>query len=496
MKKYIVALDEGTTSVRSILFDKDCKIVSVAQKEFKQIYPKPGWIEHDPMDIFANQIATLTECIAKSGVDVESIAGVGITNQRETTVVWEKSTGKPIYNAIVWQCRRTADICEELERRGLADYIKDATGLRIDPYFSATKIKWILDNVEGARQKAEKGELLFGTIDTWLTWKLTDGKAHVTDRTNASRTMLYNINNDDWDEKILKELDIPKSMLPKIASSSEIYGYMDFMGGGIPIAGIAGDQQAALFGQCCFEAGEAKTTYGTGCFLLANTGSKIVKSKHGLLTSIAATVKDAPIEYVLEGSVFACGAVIQWVRDELRFITDAGDSEYFAKKVPDNGGVYFVPAFSGLGAPYWDAHARGSILGVTRGTNRSQIIRAGLESIGYQCGDVISAMESDFGEKITSMKVDGGGCANNFTMQFQSDISNVKVVRPAEKEATAMGVAFLAGLATGFFESKEELKQKNKAEREFSPEMDEETRTKLLNKWHRAVKACQEFAKE
>ncbi|MCR5081853.1 MAG: glycerol kinase GlpK [Parasporobacterium sp.] len=496
MKKYIVALDEGTTSVRSILFDKDCKIVGVAQKEFKQIYPKPGWIEHDPMDIFANQIATLTECIAKSGVDVESIAAVGITNQRETTVVWEKATGKPIYNAIVWQCRRTADICEELEKRGLGDYIKDATGLRIDPYFSATKIKWILDNVEGARKKAENGELLFGTIDTWLTWKLTDGKTHVTDRTNASRTMLYNINNDDWDERILKELDIPKSMLPKIASSSEIYGYMDFMGGGIPIAGIAGDQQAALFGQCCFEAGEAKTTYGTGCFLLANTGSKIVKSKHGLLTTIAATVKDAPIEYVLEGSVFVCGAVIQWIRDELRFITDAGDSEYFATKVPDNGGVYIVPAFSGLGAPYWDAHARGSILGVTRGTNRSQIIRAGLESIAYQCEDLINAMESDFGEKITSMKVDGGGCSNNFTMQFQADISNLNVVRPAEKEATAMGVAFLAGLATGFFESMEELKQKNKAEREFSPEMDEDKRTKLLNKWHKAVKACQEFAKE
>ncbi len=393
MKKYILALDEGTTSARSILFDKNLSVVSMAQHEFTQFYPKPGWVEHDPMQIYASQYASLTECIAKSGISPDEIAGIGITNQRETTVVWDKNTDKPIYNAIVWQCRRTADICEELRQSGYSDYIKKATGLRIDAYFSGTKLKWILDNVEGAREKAERGELLFGTVDTWLLWKLTDGKSFCTDRTNASRTMMCNIETGEWDDGLLEMLGIPRAMLPKICSSGEIYGYMDLMGAKVPICGMAGDQQAALFGQGCYEAGDAKNTYGTGCFLLTHTGNERVESRSGLITTAAATEKGRAPEYALEGSVFASGAVVQWLRDELRIISDSGDSEYFAKKVGDTGGVYIVPAFSGLGAPYWDMQARGAIFGLTRGTGRSHIIRAALESVAYQSEDMLRAME-------------------------------------------------------------------------------------------------------
>ncbi len=490
MKKYILALDEGTTSARSILFDRDCNIVSMAQHEIPLSYPRPGWVEQDPMAIYANQYASLTECIAKSGIDPAEIAGVGITNQRETAIVWDKSTGKPIYNAIVWQCRRTADMCEELIREGYADYISEATGLRPDAYFSATKIKWMLDNVDGAREKAEAGELLFGTVDTWIVWKLTDGKVHITDRTNASRTMLYNIGRGEWDEKLLSMLDIPGSMLPEVRSSSEIYGYMNIMGESLPICGIAGDQQAALFGQGCFRAGDMKNTYGTGCFLLANTGSERIRSRHGLLTTVAAAEDGRSIEYALEGSVFIAGAVIKWLRDEMRLISDSLDSEYFAAKVKDNGGVYVVPAFTGLGAPYWDMHARGTITGLTGGVGANHIIRAALESIAYQTEDVIRAMQADFGGEINTLRVDGGASANDLLMQFQSDISNVNVFRPDTMEATAAGAAFLAGLATGFFRNREEIGEKLKCGREFSPEMTTEERERLISGWHGAVNAA------
>ena len=493
MGKYIIALDEGTTSARSIMFDKECNIISSAQHEFTQIYPEPGFVEHDPMEIYANQYASLTECIAKSGISAEEIAGIGITNQRETTVVWEKATGKPIYNAIVWQCRRTADICEKLIADGHADYIKEATGLKVDAYFSATKIKWILDNVDGARQKAENGELLFGTIDTWLVWKLTDGKVFVTDKTNASRTMLYNINTGCWDDKLLEILDIPKSMLPEIKSSSEVYGYMNLMGAKIPICGIAGDQQAALFGQCCFNKGDIKTTYGTGCFLLANTGNEIIKSNNGLLTTVAATEKGKPTEFALEGSVFVGGAVIQWLRDELRVFADSKDSEYFATKVEDNGGVYIVPAFSGLGAPYWDMHARGTITGLTRGSGINHIIRAALESIAYQTNDIIRAMSEDIEDEITTLKVDGGASANKFLMQFQADISNLSIIKPQLTEATAAGAAFLAGLAVGFFKNREEILNLAKNCDTFNPSMDADKRDNLINGWQRAINACKTF---
>ena len=496
MKKYILSLDEGTTSARAILFDRNAKIVASAQHEFPQIYPKPGWVEQDAMDIYASQYASLIECIAKSGVSPDEIAAVGITNQRETTIVWNKKTGKPVYNAIVWQCRRTADICEKLEAQGHAEYIKKTTGLRPDPYFSGTKIKWILDNVDGANEAAAAGELLFGTVDTWLLWKLTDGKVFATDRTNASRTMLCNINTGDWDDGMLKLLDIPRSMLPEIKSSSEIYGYFDCMGCSIAISGMAGDQQSALFGQCCFEAGEAKNTYGTGCFLLTNTGNKPIFSNSGMLTTIAAGEAGRQIEYALEGSVFVGGAVIQWLRDELRLIHDSRDSEYFASKIKDSGGVYVVPAFTGLGAPYWDMHARGTILGLTRGSGRNHIIRACLEAIAYQTEDVLGAMQSDMGKKITSLKVDGGASANQLLMQMQSDISNLRVIRSENTEATALGAAFLAGLAVGFFDSREQLCTLVASGKEFTPEIDEKARETALDGWHRAVAACRAFSKE
>ena len=488
-KKYLLALDEGTTSARTILFDKDMNKITTAQQEFSQIYPQPGWVEHDPMEIYATQYASMIECIAKSGIDPLEIAGIGITNQRETTIVWEKATGKPIYNAIVWQCRRTSEICGAIEATGVSETIRSATGLKLDAYFSATKIKWILDNVEGAREKAERGELLFGTVDTWLLWKLTEGAVHVTDRTNASRTMLYNINTLQWDEELCKIFDVPMNMLPEVRSSSEVYGYVRMMGAKVPISGIAGDQQAALFGQGCINEGDLKITYGTGCFLLANTGSKPVFSKCGLVTTIAATPEGRPVEYALEGSVFTGGAVIQWLRDELRIIHDSSDSEYFARKVADNGGVYIVPAFTGLGAPYWDMNARGVITGITRGANRDHIIRAALESIAFQSEDVIRAMCEDMGEKIHSLKVDGGASANNFLMQFQSDISDVTVVRPSQKEATAAGAAYLAGIAAGLF-GDELFAEGAMVNAVFEPKMNEKDREKLLSGWHAAVSTC------
>ena len=499
MKKYILALDEGTTSARAILFDKHSNIVAMAQHEFTQIYPKPSWVEQDPMEIYANQYAALTECIAKSGISSDEIAAVGITNQRETVIAWDKGTGRPIYNAIVWQCRRTADICAELEEKGYADYIRKTTGLRIDPYFSGTKIKWILDNVEGAREKAEKGELMVGTVDTWLIWKLTDGRVFVTDRTNASRTMLCNIHTGEWDEGLLGMLDIPRSILPEIKSSSEVYGSFECMGSEIAIAGIAGDQQAALFGQCCFEAGEAKNTYGTGCFLLAHTGEKAVESQNGLLTTIVAGEAGKPIEYALEGSVFVGGAVIRWLRDEMKLIHDSKDSEYFARKVKDCGGVYFVPAFAGLGAPFWDMHARGTIVGLTAGVGKNHIIRAALEAIAYQTEDVIAAMNADmsaiYGDEkaISCLKVDGGASANDLLMQMQSDFSGIEVRRSANPEATAAGAAYLAGLAVGFFKSREELRSMAAADRIFKSEMESAARKKAVGGWRKAIKACRVF---
>ena len=500
MKKYILALDEGTTSARAILFDRDSRIVSMAQHEIAQIYPAPGWVEQDPMDIYANQYASLTECIAKSGISPEEIAAVGITNQRETVIVWERATGKPIYNAIVWQCRRTTDTCEELERAGHAEYVRNTTGLRLDPYFSGTKIKWILDHVEGARKRAEAGELMVGTVDTWLTWKLTEGRVFVTDRTNASRTMLCNIHTGEWDEEMLKILDIPRAMLPEIRSSSEIYGYFECMGAELPIAGIAGDQQAALFGQGCFEEGEAKNTYGTGCFLLTHTGKSAIHSSHGLLTTVAATEAGKPIEYALEGSVFIGGAVIRWLRDEMKLIHDAKDSEYFARKVEDCGGVYFIPAFTGLGTPYWDARARGTIVGLSAGVGKNHIIRAALESIAYQSEDLLAAMNADMrsvvGEthKIHSLRVDGGASANALLMQMQSDISGIEVLRSANPEATAAGAAYLAGLAVGFFRNREELKNKLGEGNVYCPAIGRAAREERMQGWHRAIKACRLFS--
>ncbi|MBQ8351174.1 MAG: glycerol kinase GlpK [Clostridia bacterium] len=495
MKKYILALDEGTTSARAILFDRDLQIVAMSQHEFAQYYPQPGWVEQDPMEIYGSQYAAMTECIAKSGIQPEEIAALGITNQRETVIAWEKTSGKPICPAIVWQCRRTADICEMLEREGHAAYIHEKTGLRLDPYFSGTKIKWILDHVVGAREMAEAGELLVGTVDTWLIWKLTDGKVFVTDRTNASRTMLCNIHTGEWDDDMLRMLDIPRAVLPEIKSSSEVYGSVTCMGATIPIAGIAGDQQAALFGQGCFAAGEAKNTYGTGCFLLAHTGKQAVRSEQGLLTTIAASEQGRPIEYALEGSVFVGGAVVRWLRDEMKLIHEASDSEYFAAKVPDSGGVYLVPAFAGLGAPVWDMHARGTVVGLTGGTGKNHIIRAALESIAYQTEDVLAAMQADMGN-ISCLKVDGGASANDLLMQMQSDFSGIEVQRLASAEATAAGAACLAGLAVGFFTSREELKGKLASGRRFTPKMDEAARKQHLCGWHRAIKACRAFTEE
>ncbi len=490
MKKYVIALDEGTTSVRAILFDKNARIVSMAQHEFSQIYPKPGWVEHDPMEIYADQYAVMTECIAKSGVDPNEIAAIGVTNQRETTIVWEKATGRPICNAIVWQCRRTAEMCEKLIAEGKGDYIREKTGLRPDAYFSGTKLKWILDNNEGARERAEKGELLFGTIDTWLIWKLTNGTVHVTDRTNASRTMLCDLEKGEWDDTLLEWLDIPKCMLPEIKSSSEVYGMVEVMGAEIPISGIAGDQQAALFGQGCFKAGDAKNTYGTGCFLLEHTGGEMVRSKNGLITTAAATEAGVPAEYALEGSVFVGGAVIQWLRDQLGLIREFRDCEYFAGKVKDCGGVYVVPAFAGLGAPYWDMHARGVITGLTRGTSFEHIIRASLESIAYQTEDLLGAMAADSGSAIRCLRVDGGAAGNDFLMQFQADISAADVVRCETREATAAGAAFLAGLAVGFFKDREEVRPLCREGGRFTPKMSADEREKSLNGWHSAVSAA------
>ena len=497
--KYVIALDQGTTSSRAIVFDSDQKIVGVAQKEFKQIYPKEGWVEHDPMEIWSSQSGVLAEVIARTGISQHDIIALGITNQRETTIVWDKNTGKPIYNAIVWQCRRTAKICDELKKiEGLDEYVKENTGLLIDAYFSGTKIKWILDNVEGAREKAERGELLFGTVDTWLIWKLTNGKVHATDYTNASRTMIYNIKKLEWDEKLLDILGIPKSMLPEVKDCSGTFGYANLGGKGghrVPIAGVAGDQQAALFGQACFNKGDSKNTYGTGCFLLMNIGDKMVRSQNGLVTTIAIGL-NGKVEYALEGSIFIGGASVQWLRDELKLVSEARDTEYFARKVKDNGGVYVVPAFVGLGAPYWDMYARGAILGLTRGANKNHIIRATLESIAYQTRDVLEAMQEDSGIKLSNLKVDGGAAANNFLMEFQSDILGVNVRRPVTLETTALGAAYLAGLAVGVWESKDEISAQWKLDREFSANMSDEERNKKYAGWKKAVKRSMAWEEE
>lgn len=486
MAKYVLSLDQGTTSSRAILFDKEQNIVEMAQKEFTQIYPKEGWVEHDPMEIYSSQYSVMIELIAKSGIEIKDIAAIGITNQRETTILWDKNTGRPVYNAIVWLCRRTADICDEIKNRGLTDYIRQATGLVIDAYFSGTKIKWILDNVPGVREKAEKGEILFGTVDSWLVWKLTGGRVHVTDYTNASRTMIYNINTLEWDDKLLQELNIPKQLLPKVCSSSEVYGMVNIQGVDVPIAGIAGDQQAALFGQRCFEKGEAKNTYGTGCFLLMNTGETPYVSRHGLLTTIAIGI-DGKVQYALEGSVFVGGAVIQWIRDEMRFITESRDAEYYAQKVEDTGGVYIVPAFTGLGAPYWDMYARGCIVGITRGTKREHIIRASQECIAYQSMDLVEAMEKDTGIELKGLNVDGGASRDGFLMQFQADMLNKIIKRPMIRETTALGAAYLAGLATGVWKDKEELKSLWTCDGEYHPKMENEKRETLKKGWRKAV---------
>ncbi|MDA0118448.1 glycerol kinase GlpK [Vibrio sp. T11.5] len=495
-QKYIVALDQGTTSSRAVVLDHDANIVSVSQREFTQIYPQAGWVEHDPMEIYATQSSVLVEALGKSGIRSDEVAGIGITNQRETTIVWNKETGKPIYNAIVWQCRRTAAICEDLKQRNLEEYIQENTGLVLDPYFSGTKIKWILDNVEGAREDAAAGKLLFGTVDTWLVWKMTQGRVHVTDYTNASRTMLFNINTLQWDEKLLKEMDIPLSMMPEVKKSSEVYGQTNIGGKGgtrIPIAGIAGDQQAALYGQMCVNAGQAKNTYGTGCFLLMNTGQEKVTSKNGLLTTLACGPEGEPA-YALEGAVFMGGASIQWLRDEMKLLADAKDSEYFATKVDTSNGVYVVPAFTGLGAPYWDAYARGTIVGLTRGVNSNHIIRATLEGIAYQTRDVLDAMQADSGIKLEALRVDGGAVANNFLMQFQSDVLDTQVLRPKVTEVTALGAAYLAGLAVGFWNSLDEVADKAEVDKTFAPHHDEEKRNRRYKGWKRAVKCAQAWA--
>lgn len=492
MKKYILTLDEGTTSARAVLFDKGGNAVSAAQREFKQIYPQPGFVEHDPVEIFSVQYAAVTEAITAIGASAEEIAAVGVTNQRETTIIWDKNTGEPIYNAIVWQCRRTSEMCDELRADGLEEYIRKTTGLRIDAYFSATKIKWILDNVPGARDRAENGELLFGTVDTWLIWKLSSGKIHVTDRTNAARTMLYDIHSLTWDKRILEILQIPKCMLPEVRSSSEIYGDVNILGAEIPVSGIAGDQQAALFGQKCFCGGDIKNTYGTGCFLLMNTGAAAFDSKNGLITTIAADAGDN-ICYALEGSVFVGGAVIQWLRDELGLIASAAESEKAALSVPDSAGVYIVPAFAGLGAPYWNMYARGTICGLTRGSGKNHIIRACLEAIAYQTNDLITALKADTGLPINHIRADGGAAANNFLMQFQADISDVGVIRPVQTEATAAGAAYLAGLAVGFWKNKNEILRLPDKQTEFKPAINAKHREAMTEGWKRAVRSTKAF---
>ncbi len=492
MKKYILTLDEGTTSARAVLFDKGGNAVSAAQREFKQIYPQPGFVEHDPVEIFSVQYAAVTEAITAIGASADEIAAVGVTNQRETTIIWDKNTGEPIYNAIVWQCRRTSEMCDKLRADGLEEYIRKTTGLRIDAYFSATKIKWILDNVPGARDRAENGELLFGTVDTWLIWKLSGGKIHVTDRTNAARTMLYDIHSLTWDKRILEILQIPKCMLPEVRSSSEIYGNVNILGAEIPVSGIAGDQQAALFGQKCFCEGDIKNTYGTGCFLLMNTGAAAYESKNGLITTIAADAGDN-ICYALEGSVFVGGAVIQWLRDELGLIASAAESEKAALSVPDSAGVYIVPAFAGLGAPYWDMYARGTICGLTRGSGKNHIIRACLEAIAYQTNDLITALKADTGLPINHIRADGGAAANNFLMQFQADISDVGVIRPVQTEATAAGAAYLAGLAVGFWKNKNEILRLPDKQTEFKPAINAKHREAMTEGWKRAVRSTKAF---
>ncbi|MGY0374249.1 glycerol kinase GlpK [Clostridium sp. JNZ J1-5] len=495
-QKYVMSLDQGTTSSRCIIFNKSGEIVSVSQKEFKQIYPKAGWVEHDAMEIWGTQAGVAGEALARAGLNATDIAALGITNQRETTVVWNKRTGLPVYNAIVWQCRRTSEYCDELREKGFDKTVREKTGLVLDAYFSATKVKWILDNVEGAREKAERGELLFGNIDTWLIWNLTKGRVHVTDYTNASRTMLYNIHELKWDEKLLEEFNIPKSMLPEVKPSSCVYGETDelIFGSPIQIAGDAGDQQAALFGQVCCEEGMAKNTYGTGCFLLMNTGDKAVESKNGLLTTMAACY-GGRIEYALEGSVFIGGAVIQWLRDELRMIKSAAESERYATAVEDSNGVYLVPAFVGLGAPYWDSYARGTMVGLTRGAKKEHFIRAALESMAYQTHDVLKAMEEDSGIKLQALNVDGGACANNFLMQFQADILNTPVRRPEVIETTALGAAYLAGLAVGYWKDVDDICSNCKLSNTFTPNMEEEKRVKLVDGWHKAIKRSQGWEK-
>ena len=494
-KKYVLAIDQGTTSSRAIVFNKAGEIVLTTQKEFTQIFPKPGWVEHDAMEIWASVQTVVAEAFANKNISADEIAAIGITNQRETTVVWDKTTGRPVYNAIVWQSRQTMDICNDLKAKGLDQDFRDRTGLLIDAYFSGTKVKWILDNVEGARAKAEKGDLLFGTIDTWLTWKLTGGKSHVTDYSNASRTLMYNIHELKWDEKLLEALTVPASMLPEVRPSSEVYGETardDFFGYEIPIAGMAGDQQAALFGQACYGEGMAKNTYGTGCFMLMNTGEKAVKSENGLLTTIAWGV-DGKVEYALEGSVFVAGSAIQWLRDGLRMFKDAKLSEEYSARVEDTDGVYVVPAFVGLGTPYWDSEVRGSVFGLTRGTTKEHFIRATLESLAYQSKDVLSAMEKDSGIQIAKLRVDGGACANNLLLQFQSDILGSDVERPKCIETTALGAAYLAGLAVGFWSSRDEIASQWGIDRTFEVSMPKEKSDDLYAGWQKAVKASMCF---
>ena len=495
--KYIMSLDQGTTSSRCILFDKSGNICASVQKEFKQIFPKPGWVEHDAMEIWFTTLEVSRSAMQKLGVTASDIAAIGITNQRETTVIWDKETGAPIANAIVWQCRRTSDIIDDLVKGGYGDTIRYKTGLEPDAYFSGSKIKWLLDNVPGARKRANAGKLLFGTVDTWLIWKLTGGKVHVTDQTNASRTMLYNIRELCWDKELLELLDVPACILPEVKPSSHVYGTTEFelYGGEIPIAGAAGDQQCALFGQCCFAPGQMKNTYGTGCFLLMNTGSEIVESKNGLVTTIGVGYEDH-VEYALEGSIFVAGAAVQWLRDELSVISDAAESQQYAEKVPDTAGGYVVPAFTGLGAPYWNQHARGAVVGITRGFSRAHLIRATLESLAYQTYDIARAMERDSGIHITELKVDGGACANDFLMQFQSDLIGSDVYRPRCIETTALGAAYLAGLAVGFWTSLEDVKNNWATDKVFSSRMEEERRVKLLNGWHKAIKCALDWAEE
>lgn len=491
MDKYIMALDLGTTSCRCIIFDKNGRICSAAQKEFTQYFPQPGWVEHDAEEIWATQTGLMYEAMSKIDITINEIAGIGITNQRETTVLWDKETGRPVYKAIVWQCRRTAGYCDELKKLGMGEFFRSKTGLVLDAYFSATKLRWLLDNAIGARERAEKGELLFGTVDSWIIWKLTGGKVHVTDYSNASRTMLFNIHTLKWDEEILRVLKIPQQILPEVKPSSHVYGYTDskLFGREVPIAGAGGDQQCALFGQTCFERGEVKNTYGTGGFMLMNTGTAPVNSHNGLVTTIAWGVDDK-VEYALEGSIFVAGAAVQWLRDELGLIRDAAESEVLAKSVPDANGCYVVPAFVGLGAPYWDQYARGAIVGLTRGVNRNHIVRATLESIAYQVNDVLMAMQEDSGMPITALRVDGGACDNDFLMQFQADILNTSVVRPYCIETTAMGAAYLAGLAVGYWRSKEEILANHVIAAEFKPQMGQAKRENLLQGWRNAVKAA------